>query len=535
MVVIGSQTPLRGVKVVASDLAGSGRIPASAVSIRYALADKDTGLPFEILSAEAPAEIAPDKAGGAVMPVWVSVKVPRDAKSGDYKGNVVVTADGENPVEVIVELCVIDWTMPDTKEFASHVGLTQSPESVAMRYKVPLWSPEHWKLVEKSLELMGQAGTKDVYITALRRTHFGNEHGMIRWTKAADGAIKPDLSIAEKYLDLAIKHLGKAPVVCLYCWEPYTGSNYGGRAANTGTKGMLYTLVDASGRLEEAEGPKWGTPEAREFWRPVFEGMREILKNRGMEGSLFVGVAGDCVPRKEAVEDLKSLAADARWVVQSHMKMDNLFGQPVGYLADVWNTPIAPDPDRARLYGWKAPGLRVTFPREGSSSVMAIRTPSPLVQYRVALEGMITAGIHGFARMGADFWNVLETPNRTYGQGRNIIGRYPESDWGQLYLGNTTPYVLAAGPDGALATARFEMIREGAQDMEARIFLEKTLLDPAARAKIGDDLSHRCQQLLDDRVRAILLGRTSWLMFAGGADRRERLYELAGEVAGKGR
>jgi hypothetical protein len=534
-VAVGSPAPLRGLKAVASELVGSGSIPASAVQVRYALPDSEANLSFEILSPAAPAEIAVEKAGGAVMAVWVTVNVPRDAKPGDYKGRLTLTADGAKPVEVPVELHVVDWTLPDSKDFASHVGLTQSPESVAMRYKVPLWSPEHWELLEKSFELLGQAGADDVFITAIRRTHFGNEHSMIRWVRQPDGSFKPDFSIAEKYLDLAIKHLGKVPVVCLYCWEPFTGANYGGRSTDTAAKGMLFTVVDpATGKLEEAEGPKWGTPAVREFWKPVFDAMRDILKRRGMEGSLMVGVGGDCLPKKEAVEDLKAVVPEAKWVVQSHGRADNLFGQPVGYLADVWGSPIAPDPAQKRLYGWKTPFLRTTFPREGSSTVMPVRTFSPLVQYRVALEGMSAAGLHGFGRMGADFWDVLDPKDplrSTYSRSLNLIGRYPESNWAQLYLGNSTPHVLAPGPQGAQPTVRFEMIRQGAQDLEARIFLEKALLDHAMRAKLGEDLAQRCQQLLDDRVRAVLLGRTSWLFFAGGQERLEKLYALAGEAA----
>jgi hypothetical protein len=532
-VLVGSPGLITNLKAVASELKGPGTIPASAVAVRYALPDKETRLDFEVLSPNAPEEVVAPKDGGALMPVWISVKVPRDAKPGQYKGKLAIAAEGAGPVEVPVELRVVEWTMPASQEFGSHVGLTQSPESVAMRYNVPLWSPEHWKLVERSLELMGQAGADDVFITALRRTHFGNEHGMVRWVKQADGALKPDFKIAEKYLDLAVKHLGKAPVVCLYCWEPYTGANYGGRAANTGNKGMLFTIVDpATGELQEAEGPKWGTPEVRQFWKPVLDGMYEMLRKRGMEGSLLIGVAGDCLPNKDAVEDMKAVAPAAKWVVQSHMRTENIFGQPVGYLADVWGSPVAPDPAQKRLFGWQpTPLLRTTFPRAGSSTVMDIRTWSPPVQYRVALEGMCTAGIHGFGRMGADFWDVLKTPRSTYGGGRDILAQYRESDWGQLYLGNTTSYVLAPGPDGAMPTIRFEMIREGAQDMEARIFLEKTLLDPDLRAKLGEDLAERCQKLLDERVRALLLGRTSWLFFSGGPERREQLYALAGEVA----
>jgi hypothetical protein len=108
-----------------------------------------------------------------------------------------------------------------------------------------------------------------------------------------------------------------------------------------------------------------------------------------------------------------------------------------------------------------------------------------------------------------------------------------ESDWGQLYLGNSTPYVLAAGPHGPLATARFEMLREGAQDLEPRVFLEKALLDTAVRARLGEDLAKRCQGLLDERVRAIRAGLTCPQLVVENQERLGRLYELAAEVAAK--
>jgi hypothetical protein len=532
-VVAGAADALRDLKAVPGELTGPGTIPASAVQVRYAVRDPDTGLAYEVLSPTAPTEVVPEKGGGALLPVWITVAVPRDAKPGDYRGSVRVTAAGATDVTVPVELRVSDFVLPDSKEFVTHVGLTQSPESVALRYKAPLWSNEHWRLIERSFELLGQAGADDLYLTALRRTHFGNEHGMIRWIKSGN-TLTPDLSIAEKYIDLAVKHLGKVPVVCLYAWEPYTGGSYLGGQARAGS-GMLYTVFDpATGRTEEAEGPTWGAPEVRSFWKPVFDGLRDILKKRGMENSLMVGVAGDQRPNRATVDDLVAIAPQAKWVVHTHSFTDRLFTQPVGYIADVWNAPVAPDPAVKRLYGWQNPLLRATFPRAGSNTVGDIRTGSPLGQYRVALEGMNAAGIHGFGRMGADFWNVLtgkDTRNTYTGDIFNILGRYPESSWAQLYLGNSTPYVLAPGPDGALATVRFEMIREGAQETECRIFLEKALVDPAHRAQLGEDLARRCQDALDDRTRAILLARTSWYFYSNWPARNERLYALAAEAA----
>ena len=540
--VVSSLTAMRGLKAVAGDLTGPGKIDASNIQIRYALDDKDTNIAFDILSPDAPTEVPVDKAaGGAVLPVWVTIKVPPDAKAGEYKGAATITVDGVDPMAVPITLHVVDWQLPDSKAFVGHVGLSESPETVAMKYKVPLWSPEHWKLLDQVFDLLGQVGADDVFITALRRTHHGNEHSMIRWIKAGgaggagsqpDGAFRHDFSIAEQYLDLAIKHLGKVPVVCLYCWEPYTGGSYGG-GAPTGNKGMLYTLLDpATGKLEEAEGPTWGTPEVREFWKPVFDGMREILKKRDLEKSLMIGVSSDSIPTKKAVEDLKAVAPDVKWVAQTHAHYLDLYGvQKVGYLAEVWNSPRPPDPADKRVYGWKNPSLITAFPRYDVFTLFL--GDQPLAQYRLASEGCSTAGIRGFGRVGADFWNVLETPNKTYGSGRNLVARYPESDWGQLYLANSTPYVLAPGPKGPLATARFEMLREGAQDLEARVSLEKALLDATQRARLGDDLAKRCQDLLDERVRANVIGRASWKFFQGGPGRVERLYDLTAEVAGK--
>jgi hypothetical protein len=159
--------------------------------------------------------------------------------------------------------------------------------------------------------------------------------------------------------------------------------------------------------------------------------------------------------------------------------------------------------------------------------------------WRVSLEGMLAAGIRGFGSMGADFWDVLcsDDPLRnSYGGGwiHNIIGRYPESAYGQVYMGNSSPYVLGPGPDGALPAVRFEMIRAAAQLTEARAFIEKALLDPEQQATLGEELARRAQDLLDERTRAILWARNRgwlWLPSSGWQKRDDQLYALCAEVA----
>jgi len=526
-VLVGSSAALKGLKAVAGPLkSAGGMIPATAVEVRYA---HKSGRRFDVLDTAAPAD-APK--GIAAQPIWVTVSVPKDAAAGVYSGAVTVSAEGLEPTPVPIQLRVHDFALPDPKAFRSFVGLVQSPDTLAVQYNVPMWSEKHWALIDRSFQWIGRVGGNVIFIPLIRHTHYGNEHSMVRWVKDGEGFIY-DFSIVERYLDTALKHLGTVPVVCAYCWEPYQGSAYLGGKARKG-KGMLYSVLDPkTGALTPAEGPKWGDPQVRAFWKPVFEGLRERLADRGLADALMVGVAGDSRPNKDAVEDLKAAAFNVPWVLNSHGTASALHGQPVGHWADVWASPSAPDPAKKRLYGWRGSFLATTFPRAGSNTVGPIGIRSPFVQYRLAIEGMLAAGIHGVGRVGADFWPAIKDKR---GRRRDLLGRYPESGWAQLNLRNSFAYILAPGPDGAIGTIRFEMLREGVQDAEARVVIEQALLSPARRARLGDDLAARAQAVLDQRVRDINHAKRRsalrWLWYGGGMpERSEALFAVVAEVA----
>ncbi len=465
-------------------------------------------------------------------------------------------AEGVKTRKVPVRLRVAGWKLPDSKDFVTHVGLIQSPESVAMKYKVKMWSEEHWRLLEESFELLGQVGTKTVYIPLRSRTYFGNEHSMVRWIKAADGSWKHDFSIAERYLDLAVKHLGKVPVVCLYCWDVDTDGCYFGKKVDLSKRpGTPFTVLDPkTGALSEEVGPRWGEAKTREFWRPVFAGMRDILRKRGLEKSMMVGICGDRRPSKAAVEDLKAVAPEARWVVSSHGAPRKLHGQPVGYVCFVWGVNGIPDPQVRRYHGWKNPELICPFPRSGSGVFgPGLRQVSPLAPYRMAAEtalvsagraGRAGGGLRGFGRCGADFWPLRKEKHYGDWRYRSLAGRYPETnDWHGGWLHNSFIYVLGPGEHGPVATTRLEMLREGLQEAEARVFIEKALLDETLKAKLGKELARKCLELLDERTRScrrtFVYGtgtarwNSLWLTSSGWQERSAALYSTAAEVAAR--
>ncbi|MHC4914986.1 MAG: glycoside hydrolase domain-containing protein [Planctomycetota bacterium] len=537
-----------GSRATVTDLTGPGKIPASAIAVRYAHFDGPGRYPFfDGLHATPPAK------PGKVQPIWVTVRVPKDAKAGEYKGKVRVGGAG-----VDLHVSVADWTIPDVKDFATHVGLIQSPDSVAMQYGVPMWSERHWQLMEKSFELLGGVSAKSLYIPVQRRTHFGNEHGMVVWKKNGKGLV-PDLSIVEKYVAMAAKHLGKVPVVCLYAWEldAADASHFpAGKPKSARTKDRKILIsVRESGKLTEGEAPAWGTPECRAFWKPVFSGVKSILAKHGMADSMMVGITGDYTPSDTAVKDIAAAAPAAKWVAHAHGRYDKIHGSVVGLQVSVWGIHGLRDPaapckwhwQRQRYYGWKR-GLPLTsFPRYGSIygnavSPLARKRCSVLAMYRSLAEVAMTSqgqpkfnpGCNGFDRLGADFWPVLKGKRRS----STICGRYPEAAWGQLNINTATPSILAPGPNGAVTTMRLEMLREGLQEMEARKFIEKALLDPAKKAKLGG-LAEEAQKMLDERIRAFMAAVKSkgsgWTPWAKGSwhERSAELYRTAAKVAAR--
>jgi len=85
-------------------------------------------------------------------------------------------------------------------------------------------------------------------------------------------------------------------------------------------------------------------------------------------------------------------------------------------------------------------------------------------------------------------------------------------------------------------TNRFQAIREGAQECEARIYLEAALTDKALRAKLSQEMASWIQQALDERIRMCLNAQGEgepWFISSGWNARTEVLFSLAAEISRK--
>ena len=578
-VVVGSSGAIKGLKATASDLkSDDGSISAARVCIRYGVPWKGANRRYspegmDILL-ESPPEDRP------VVPLWVTVRVPKEVKSGTYRGALSVQAGGGNAVKVPVELKVVDWTLPDTDQWATWMELVQSPDTLAVEYGVPLWSDRHWQMIAESFKLIGEMGSRVVYVPLICHTNNGNEESMVRWVVKGD-SYDYDFSIMEKYLDLATKHMGKPKMVVVGAWDVYLNTPSGEiipdeevtdtrqhvlnnkRMADARRKlrgkGPGVTIVDSEGNgAKMINLPRYEDRASKALWEPVWATLRQKLKARGLEDAMMLGMVSDNWPKKEEVVALKDLSGDLQWVSHSHFSAamrrgDNLQGlAEIGYESTVWDIEVALNPAKDRLYGWKRPAFVTAHYRKAGVNRM---TPS---QLRGLAETNITGNQRGIGRLGGDFWWPIK--DRQGQRVGTVTDRYPQSLWRNLDI---RACLLAPGPSGAVATARYEYLREGVQECEARILIERSLTDDVLRKKLGEDLTTRCQAMLDERqrslwkaqglsdadiqargrvtnpTRSISSERTSeatghnWFLNSGWQKRTENLFALAGEVAAK--
>ena len=160
------------------------------------------------------------------------------------------------------------------------------------------------------------------------------------------------------------------------------------------------------------------------------------------------------------------------------------------------------------------------------------RITEPVSILRTFAESTVLAGQHGFGRIGADFWPVIADKR---GRLVTVAGRYAIAHAAPGPVSISCPAMLHPGPNGAESTPRFEMLVENIQECEARIFIEKALLD--FPDKLSQALAQHCQQVLDERTRFIrwcyMNDGATWLWYpsSGWQQRSAKLYSAAAEVA----
>jgi hypothetical protein len=446
----GPSATVADLKTAAGDV-----IPARDVRVRYA----DVSQVYIPLLDQPLAE-------AKIHPIWFTVKVPRDAKPGQYTAGIEIRGLEKN-VAGSLRLRVLPWRAPDPRNWRYWVNMLQSPESVAGYYKVPRWSDEHFRLMEKSIEAMGLLGNSILGVSVIGRNVFGDDPIIL--FKNAGGKYVPEFKYLERYLDLYEKHCGPPRLLCVQVWTyGMYSKGYGrdGGAEERQAKSVLVHELKADGSLAPLELPMYGDPGAEEVWKPAMDGLRDLVKRRGWkEDAIILGTSGDSWPSAAQVAFFKKIAPNARWRSLTHGCGCPKWGtstlartQPNGMVVGVFEAARRVPTNRPKVPG--APLL--------CNSRDHVHRPPLTYRGLAAATSLPPYNYEGYCWKGLDYW----TYTTAEGMQRNALNSYVV--FGNM-VGGTPRAILYPGPRGAVPTVQFEMLREGTQEFEAMLDLRENL------------------------------------------------------------
>jgi hypothetical protein len=209
-----------------------------------------------------------------------------------------------------------------------------------------------------------------------------------------------------------------------------------------------------TGQTSEVSVPAFTGDGADQFWKPLLDGVRAIVKRRGWsERIIMLGLGGDNRPSQKTGDVLRQWAPYARWDILSHYSGDP--GPKDGKLIVVGGLEIG-------VREWPCTGFRASSAKEWEQHVEkpmefldlstargAYNEKSPPSVYR-----MLSLHYGYLSRVGLDFWSGARV--------------------GSWFGGINA--IVAPGPEGAIPTARFQMFREGVQDLEVRMGIVRACL-----------------------------------------------------------
>jgi len=162
-------------------------------------------------------------------PVWVTIDVPDDAKTGRYKSTISLDVQGQDIQKFELTIDVLDKTLPAAKNWKFHLDLWQNPFAVARFHKVRPWSQEHWDLLKPLMKTLADAGQKAITVSLNKRPWGGQTYdqfeGMIDWTKKADGSWEYDYTIFDNWVQFMMD-LGVKNQISCYSMVPWGNEFY---------------------------------------------------------------------------------------------------------------------------------------------------------------------------------------------------------------------------------------------------------------------------------------------------------------------
>ena len=213
-------------------------------------------------------EIRTDFSPGDTIKLWLSVKIPSDARPGLYKGTIAA----KGPLfrkSVPFEIRVCDRVLPKPHDWSFHLDLWQNPFAVARYYDVTPWSEEHFNKMAPLMKRLAEAGQKVVTATIIDRPWNGQTwdpySSMIVKYHSPDGKWSYDYSAFDKWVEFMFS-LGIDSQINCYSMIPWR---------------MSFDYVDLeSGGTHHLEASA-GSREYYDYWFHFLKDFASHLRAKG--------------------------------------------------------------------------------------------------------------------------------------------------------------------------------------------------------------------------------------------------------------
>ncbi|MES2995970.1 MAG: glycoside hydrolase domain-containing protein [Verrucomicrobiota bacterium] len=405
--------------------------------IRYTLANgKPQG---DIIDS---AEILP-LAVGANRPIWLSIDVPRDAKPGTYQGGVIVRSDSSE-IRFPVSIEVLPQALPAPQDWKFHLDLWQHPDAVARWHDVPMWSDEHFALMEPMMKRLADAGQKTITTTLVDEAWGGQTYdkfgSMIGWTKKKDGSWVYDYTIFDKWVSFMIDKVGmkNARIHC-YTMIPWS---------------LKFSYFDEGKNAFAQASLKPGTPEYDEYWGRFLKDFSAHLKSKGWLERTLIGIdeRPDAL-MKGALETLRKHAPALR--IASAINHPTALSREFADISPIISHADTVEPLLAERH---AAGKKTTFYTCTSPPVPNTFTFSPPAESEWLGLFAAARNLDGYLRWAYNSWveNPLESTDFT---------TWPSGDCFLVYPGNRSSIRFERLRDGIENWEKIRLLRDAKADM----------------------------------------------------------------------
>ncbi|MDQ0638155.1 hypothetical protein QF042_001720 [Pedobacter sp. W3I1] len=361
------------------------------------------------------------------QPVWLSIKVPANAKPGSYTGQIKVIGAQEQVLQIAVQ--VVDRTLPPASKWKYDLDLWQHPQAIARVHHVQTWSAEHFSLMKAYYQMLANAGQKTITASIVNEPWghqtFDDYPSLIKWTKKKDGSWKYDYSLFDQYIAFVME-CGITDRINCYSMVPWK---------------IAFTYYDENLGQEAVLKDAIGSEAYNRFWKTMLIDFTAHLKQKGWFSKTYIAMDERPMEAMKAVIKLLK-ETDKDWKIALAGDYHNeIEGDIDNYcIASKWDFPaevLQKRRQQGKISTW------YTCCTEPYPNAFTFSSPAEQVWM-----GWYSANktLDGYVRWAYNSW----TKNPLV-DSRFIT--WPAGDTYQIY-------------PGPLSSVRFEKLIEGAQDFE---------------------------------------------------------------------